>query len=74
MMSDARQRHLAAAERHAVAAARHQEAAEFWAERGDGERADLERRNARIEEAAAELERDRATILGRPHAEPGTAH
>jgi hypothetical protein len=47
---------------HDEAAARHEQAVKFWNERGDAERADLERRNARIERDAAQLERDRAAI------------
>jgi hypothetical protein len=55
-------RHLQAAETHERTAARHDEASIFWAEKGDAERADLERRNAAIERDAAQLERDRAEL------------
>jgi hypothetical protein len=39
---------------------------------GDGEHAELERRNAAIERAAAELERDRVDFIERKRAAPGT--
>jgi hypothetical protein len=49
-------------------ALRHEEAARHWDERGEGEHADLERRNAEIERAAAQLERDRADLKRRKRA------
>jgi hypothetical protein len=55
-------RHLKAAETHDAMAARHEKSSIFWAENGDPERADLERRNAAIERDAAQLERDRAEL------------
>ena len=58
-------RHRNAADTHEAAANRHDEAAKFWVGRGDAERADLERRNAAVERAAAEIERDRAKLLER---------
>jgi len=61
-MHDGVARHKRAAAAHEGATARHEQAARFWADRGDEERADLERRNAEIERAAAELERDRAAL------------
>jgi hypothetical protein len=54
--------HRHAAVAHDEAASRHAEAALFWVARGDEIRADLERRNAEIERAAAVLERDRADL------------
>lgn len=42
-------RHRRAAEKHDEAAVRHEQAAWHWAERGDSEYAELERRNAEIE-------------------------
>ena len=42
-----------------------EKAAEFWENRQDTERAELERRNARVEREAAELERERARLRAR---------
>jgi hypothetical protein len=64
-------RHRHAADTHDEAAARHEDAVAFWLERGDGERADLERRNAEIERAAASLERERADLDDRSTAANG---
>lgn len=57
-------------ERHRLAAARHEEAAALhvtlaaqFAEGGDDELVELERRGAEIERAAAALERDRAAVF-----------
>jgi hypothetical protein len=61
-VTDEATRHEEAARRHDAAAQRHEAAALFWTERGDAERADLERRNAEIERAAATLEVDRARV------------
>jgi hypothetical protein len=55
--------HDQASATHAQAAQRHENSAAFWAEHGDDELAALERRNARIEWDAAELEADRARLL-----------
>ena len=55
-------RHLRAAEIHAASAARHERAVGFWDQRGDAERARLERRAAAIEREAEQLERDRAQL------------
>jgi hypothetical protein len=55
-------RHRHAAETHDAAAGRHDEAAAYWTARGDAVRGDLERRNAAIERAAADLERERAAL------------
>lgn len=41
---------------------RHEQAATRWEEKNDLERAKLERRNAELEIAAAQLERDRAEV------------
>jgi len=57
--------HERAERAHRQAAQRHDRAAVFWTEQGDRERAELERRNVTIEEAAAELERDRAALARR---------
>jgi hypothetical protein len=59
--------HEDASRTHHVAALRHRKAAEFWEARGDEERADLERRNERIELDAAELEDDRARLSRERH-------
>jgi hypothetical protein len=45
-----------------MATRRHEEAAAYWANLGDSAHAELERRNAAIERAAARLERDRADL------------
>lgn len=58
--ADCAARHDKARDMHNVAAVRHDAAALRWAELGDSTRADFERRNARIEREAAELEGDRA--------------
>jgi hypothetical protein len=55
-------RHEKAQQSHLRAAERHEEAVVFWRERGDEERADLERRDADIERDAAALEGDRARV------------
>jgi hypothetical protein len=57
-----RERHLRAVKTHTDAAARHEEAALFWAEHNDETRADLERRDAVIERAAAQIERERSEL------------
>lgn len=62
------ERHVRAAETHDLAALRHAEAARFWDEYGDGEHAELERRNVEIERAAGQLERDRAAFVQRRRA------
>jgi hypothetical protein len=49
-------------------ALRHEEAALHWDEYGEPEHAELERRNAEIEHAAAQLERDRADFIQRQQA------
>jgi len=55
-------RHRRAAATPERAAECHGAAAGFWADHDAEPRAELERRNARIESDAAELERDRAEI------------
>jgi hypothetical protein len=49
-------------------ALRHEEAARYWDALGEGEHAELERRNVEIERAAAQLERDRADLVRRKRA------
>jgi len=61
-VSTGAERHRHAAGTHEEAAARHEGAVLFWLRQGDHVRADLERRNAAIEWAAAVLERDRAAL------------
>ena len=57
--------HRRAATAHDEAVLRHEKAAAYWADRGNFERAELERRNAEIEREAAQLERDRADLIER---------
>jgi len=59
------ERHLKAAQTHDDMALRHEEAALHWDKCGDPEHAELERRNVKIEQAAAQLERDRAAFIQR---------
>lgn len=59
---DAVEHHEHAQRLHERAARRHLGSAAYWDRRGDPERAALERRNAVIEYAAAELEEDRAAL------------
>jgi hypothetical protein len=61
--SDVVTRHLKAARLHPMAAERHANAAAGWVERRDEEQADLERRNALLEQQAAQLECDRAAFV-----------
>jgi len=56
------ERHLAAARRHEAAALSHERSAKFWDERGDGERASLQRELADHERCGAELERRWAAL------------
>jgi hypothetical protein len=56
------ERHEHAVRTHLGAAERHDRAAVFWRERGDEERAALERRAAELERALADLERDKARV------------
>jgi hypothetical protein len=54
--------HEQAMRTHEAASARHDEAALHWSKLGDEERAELERRAARIERELVELERDMARV------------
>jgi hypothetical protein len=54
--------HEHAARTHEAAADRHDAAARHWIKLGDEERAELERRAARIEGELVELERDMARV------------
>ena len=56
------QRHLEAAEKHELAARHHEESALHWAQQGDLERADLQRKIAAHERHGADLERRWAAL------------
>lgn len=59
-------RHDQAKKAHLAAATRHDATALRWDGRGDAVRAELERRNARLERGIAELEGDRAQLYREP--------
>lgn len=61
--ADRERRHRERAQSHAAAALGHRELNEQWTRLGDHERAEFERRNARLEDEAAKLERDRADLV-----------
>jgi hypothetical protein len=62
-VSDSPAEHRKAAERHAMAADSHERAAKFWADRGDLDRAGLQREIAELERHGAALERRWAKIV-----------
>lgn len=61
-MNENANQHAHAVRTHAAAAERHDEAARHWSRLGDVERAELERRAARIERELVELEGDMARV------------
>jgi len=57
------ERRRAAAERREKHAKTHDELAAMWAEQGDPELAELERRYAELERATARVDRERARLM-----------